>query len=119
MNTEQFCRGFLLGRYGHLHDILDEYGEMFLQIDLHDILGDKETFAAGFSTICFDVLRTRGNGRGYVLAILGFASHVNTQHRNFEWYDTETLVGTLTDILTCINFNSSDYCKKHFSCIIL
>ena len=119
VNTEQFCRRFLLddGNYKHLHNIIAEYRDRFLRIELD--FNSREDFMRGFSSICYDILRTRGHGRGYILSILGFASHVNTQYRNMDWYDRETLIVTLVVILTSINFKPSDYCMKHYYCIIL
>ena len=123
-SIEHFCRGFLHHNpdYRHLYDILDDYSEIFLQIELD--FHDKETFSEAFSAICFTVIRVRNlaaggaDPRAYVLAILGFASHVHRQCKNSEWYDIDTMIITLVDILTFVNFNPSDFCKRYYCCIL-
>ena len=116
--TEQFCRGFLLNypEYTHLHIILDEYRQLFLHITLD--FHDKETFTQVFPEICFTVIRTRNDGRAYVLAILGFANHVHRQCQNLEWYDIDTMICILVDILTFVNFKPSDFCRNYSCCIL-
>ena len=119
---ENFCHGFLLNDpgYRHLYDILEDYTHKFIQIELD--FHDKETFCEAFRSICLTVIDARNDAprlcRGYVLAILGFAAHVHKQCQNFEWYDIDTMVIALVDILTFVNFKPSDLCKNYF-CHIL
>ena len=79
---------------------------------------DKETFAEAFSEICFTVIHSRNGGRAYVLAILGFASHVHRQCKNSEWYDIDTMICVLVDILTFVNFSPSNFCTNYFCSIL-
>ena len=119
-SIEQFCRGFLHNHrdYKHLYDILDEYSDKFLQIDLSELTADKDAFKTSFRTICFVVLRDKGSHAVYVLSILGFALLVHAKCRSLEWYNVETLTILLIEILTCINFDST-LLVKYDSCSIL
>ena len=119
---DNFCRGFLLNDpdYRHLYDILDDYAETFLQIELD--FHDKETFKEVFPTICFTVIQIMQNNttrrRAYLLAILGFAKHVHRKCKNLDWYDIDTMLSALVDILISVNFIPSNFCKNYFCSIL-
>ena len=119
-SIEQFCWRFLHNDrdYKHLYDILDGYSDTFLQIDLCEMIAEKETFKTRFRTICFVVLRDKCSHAAYVLSILGFALHVHRQCQSLEWYNVETLSILLIEILTCINFDTTLF-VKYDSCVIL
>ena len=101
-----------------MYDILDDYKDIFLQIDLKGMNTDKETFTTKFRTVCFVVLSDKGHGVCYVLSILGFALHIHTQCNELAWYDVETLVVLLIETLISVNFDPSVFVKR-CSCVII
>ena len=116
---EVFCRQFLTGHssYEHLYGILENYSDMYTQIP-KDIFQDRESLENGFKRICYKIISTRGNGRSYILAILGWTIHVNEHYKSMDWYDTELLQTSLIEILNYTSFDPSIFCKKS-TCIIL
>ena len=120
---ETFCRGFLLRYidYEHLYDIIDNYRGRYESIDTVAMFTDRDSFCENFPAICRTLVRLKGDGSSYVIAILGFALHVHTTCQDSNWYELDLMVETLIDILSCISFNPADYyyCKPSNYCIIL
>ena len=115
-NMEKFCRRFLSHHtdYEHLYEILENYSSTYAQMD-------NDSFHDRFKRICYMIINTWRNDhhhRSYILAILGWAQHVNEHYNTIDWYDTELLVTSLVEILNYINFDPSNFCKNS-SCILL
>ena len=93
---DDFCRKFLSGdvNYEPLYEILSDYTGAYEQMD-SCVFRDRESFQKGFKTICYTVIDTRGCGKPYILAILGWAVHVDKYYNAMEWYDSEILVTVL------------------------
>lgn len=125
MMMETFCVGFLLRRteYEHLHVIIDTYRSRYELIDTASMFYDEDSFNERFPAICRTLIKLRGDGQSYVLALLGFAFHTHTllcRDPSADWYGLGIMVETLIDVLTCINFKPDDYyCKPRTYCIIL
>ena len=120
---ETFCRKFLLRHIdcGHLYAIIDIYRDRYESIDTVGMFTGKDSFCENFSAVCRTLLRLKGDGRSYVIAILGFALHVHTSCQTSDWYELDLMVESLKDILTCISFDPTGYyyCKPRYYCIIL
>ena len=121
--TENFCRGFLLRHteYEHIHGILDNYSVKYNSIDTDSLFTSKESLNEAFPAICRTLIRERGDGPSYILALLGFAFHVHTklQDSAADWYDMDILLKTLIDLLICNNFNPINYTRNRSFCNIL
>ena len=119
---ETFCRKFLLRHidYEHLYAIIDSYRDRYESIDTVGMFTGKDNFCENFPAVCRTLLRLKGDGRCYVIAILGFALHVHTSCQDADWYELDLMVETLENILTCISFDPAGYyCKPRYYCIIL
>ena len=73
---------------------------------------DKYSFHENFPAICRQYLQSNGGARGgrgggyfHILTLLGFAFHVHVTCQDAEWYEFNTVIETLEDILKCTDFD--------------
>ena len=123
----EFCRNFINGGNKHLHDIIDNYRHLFLQIDIKQLNLTKETFDITFKNICRKLFDTRSaDNKSYIISLLGFALRLNEyhlSHDDYSWFHTEVLIDSLVDVLENINFQlnelMTDEAAYYYYCIIL
>ena len=122
----EFCRNFINGGNKHLHDVIDNYRHLFLQIDIKQLNLTKETFDI-FKNIRRKLFDTRStDNKSYIISLLGFALRLNEyhlSHDDYSWFHTEILIDSLVDVLENINFQlnelMTDETAYYYYCIIL
>ena len=96
-DIERFCHDFLKERKRHLHNVIDNYRHLFMQIDIQQLNLTQETFDSSFKRISRKLFDTRPADRNYIIS----------------------LFDSLTDILTGVGFQPKELIDEPAYCIML
>ena len=118
---EQFCHDFIKGGNIHLHNLIDSYRHLFVQIDIRQMNITHEMFDRSFKNICRQLFNTRPADKSYIIALLGFALTLHEYHLLYHcsWYHVDMLINSLADVLEDINFQAKEFADESAYCIIL
>ena len=117
-----FCCRLLDGGYPRIHNTIREYQELYTTINVN--MFTKDNFDKLFQSICTDVFARRDYSKPYVIALLGFAIHINRRlEQSCMWYTRDLLVRVVTDVLVAINFKPCKVVSRcstfYYLCCIL
>ena len=118
---EQFCHDFVKGGNIYLHNLIDNYRHLFVQIDIRQLNITQEMFDRSFKNICRKLFNTRPTDKSYIIALLGFALTLHEYHLLYHcsWYHVDMLINTLADVLEDINFQPKELKVTPCNCMIL
>ena len=118
---EQFCHDFVKGGNIYLHNLIDNYRHLFVQIDIRQLNITQEMFDRSFKNICRKLFNTRPTDKSYIIALLGFALTLHEYHLLYHcsWYHVDMLINTLADVLEDIKFQPKELKDTPCNCMIL
>ena len=118
---EQFCHDFVKGGNIYLHNLIDNYRHLFVQIDIRQLNITQEMFDRSFKNICRQLFNTRPTEKSYIIALLGFALTLHEYYQSYHcsWYHVDMLINSLADVLEDINFQPKEFADEPAYCVIL